>query len=181
MDARKQGIGNCKKLTKEDVSEKSKRICEQIASFLKPGMCIGFYMAMKHEVDLSSLLDEWIEQAVCAVPRCRKHGLMDFYFIQNDSIFEVNAYGILEPSDGELVDKNCFDVILVPMVGFDEQLHRLGHGAGYYDRWLSQSSAFKIGVAFEVQKVERLNKQEHDVDMDIIITEANIYRKSETL
>ena len=66
------------------------------------------------------------------------------------------------------------DVILVPVVGFFGT-YRMGYGKGYYDRYLSKSSALKIGVAFDVQEVE-FDVKPTDVKLDMIITESRILR-----
>lgn len=70
-----------------------------------------------------------------------------------------------------------FDVVLVPMLGFDSNLHRIGYGGGYYDKFLAgQLQAQKIGVCFESGRVERLPAEPHDVPLDVIITEKNVYQ-----
>lgn len=70
-----------------------------------------------------------------------------------------------------------FDVVIVPMLGFDPKtLHRIGYGGGYYDKFLSgQKVAQKIGVCFEQGKVEQLPASERDVSLDKIVTESNSY------
>lgn len=69
-----------------------------------------------------------------------------------------------------------FDVIIVPMLGFDTSLHRIGYGGGYYDRLLtSQSSAQKIGVCYEMGRVDSLPIEPHDIPLDKIITEKSEY------
>ena len=66
-----------------------------------------------------------------------------------------------------------FDVIIVPMLGFDPKtLHRIGYGGGYYDKFLAvQPQARKIGVCFELGKTD-LPSEPHDVPLDLIVTEA---------
>lgn len=70
-----------------------------------------------------------------------------------------------------------FDVILVPMLGFDPKtLHRIGYGGGYYDKFLAtQPNAKKIGVCFERGKVENLPNGSHDVVLNHIVTENQTY------
>jgi len=65
-----------------------------------------------------------------------------------------------------------FDVVLVPMLGFDPQtLHRIGYGGGYYDKFLAtQPHAQKIGVCFALGKTENLPTEPHDIPLDVIIT-----------
>lgn len=71
-----------------------------------------------------------------------------------------------------------FDVIIVPMLGFDGKLQRVGYGGGYYDRFLAnQSQAQKIGVCFEAGKVAQIPAETHDVPLDKIITEAHTYTR----
>lgn len=66
-----------------------------------------------------------------------------------------------------------FDVIIIPLLGFNEDGYRLGRGGGWYDRFLTtQPRALKIGVGYENTLVE-FNLEPHDVRMDIIITEKN--------
>ncbi|MEE0830215.1 MAG: 5-formyltetrahydrofolate cyclo-ligase, partial [Longicatena sp.] len=60
---------------------------------------------------------------------------------------------------------------------FDDQLHRMGHGKGYYDRYLEGMNALKIGVGYEIQKLDQIQVDEHDVSLDLIISEKQIYQK----
>lgn len=71
-----------------------------------------------------------------------------------------------------------FDVIIVPMLGFDPKtLHRIGYGGGYYDRFLAiQPQAKTIGVCYEPGKVNCLLPEPHDIALNIIITDQTIYR-----
>lgn len=75
----------------------------------------------------------------------------------------------------EVINRN-FDVVIVPILGFDKSLNRIGYGGGYYDKFLSdQKNSFKIGVSFENGKVTNIHPEPHDVKLDIILTEAGIY------
>jgi 5-formyltetrahydrofolate cyclo-ligase len=67
-----------------------------------------------------------------------------------------------------------FDIILVPMLGFDPKtLHRIGYGGGYYDRFLAtQSRVQKIGLCFDMGKLDLLSVEPHDIPLDVIITES---------
>lgn len=86
-------------------------------------------------------------------------------------------WGILEPKtfDGE-VDKQCLDLIIVPGVVFDRSGNRIGYGGGYYDRYFSDLNFIikKVVLAYDMQVVESLESEEHDVKVDFIITEKEI-------
>ena len=69
------------------------------------------------------------------------------------------------------------DLIIVPGVSFDNFFNRLGFGMGYYDKYLSKSNIYKIGLCFSEQMVSSLPTQKHDIKMDMIITENKIYQK----
>ncbi len=72
------------------------------------------------------------------------------------------------------------DVLLIPMIGFDEDGYRLGYGGGYYDRTLAGISPqpLKIGVAFEIGRTSSIVPQPHDIPMDFIVTEAGVHHNN---
>jgi 5-formyltetrahydrofolate cyclo-ligase len=84
--------------------------------------------------------------------------------------------GILEPSPAaaEIVP----DIVLVPLAAFDRSGHRIGYGAGHYDRTLAQLHKSKgfaaIGLAFAAQEVEAVPALQHDVALDYVLTETRV-------
>jgi 5-formyltetrahydrofolate cyclo-ligase len=79
-------------------------------------------------------------------------------------------------SGQELAMLPVYDLVIVPMLGFDLDMHRIGYGGGFYDRLLlSQPSAFKVGVCFEICKVDKIKYESHDVILDKIVTEFTEY------
>ncbi len=77
----------------------------------------------------------------------------------------------------KVVAEPVYDCIIVPMLGFDVALHRIGYGGGYYDRLLSvQPTARKVGVCLQLGYRAILPQQLHDIAMDVILTETQIYR-----
>jgi 5-formyltetrahydrofolate cyclo-ligase len=76
---------------------------------------------------------------------------------------------------GFVVTENlpAFDIIFIPLLGFDSKLNRLGYGGGYYDRFLTtQPTAKKIGLCFELGKVGAVPTEVHDIPLDLVVTEA---------
>lgn len=74
--------------------------------------------------------------------------------------------------DGRKGQAPEFDVVITPMLGFDDALHRIGYGGGYYDRLLAaQPQARKIGVCFEIGHTGSLPYEPHDIPMDVVITD----------
>ena len=89
---------------------------------------------------------------------------------------------VIEPKISAKVPTEKFDLILVPVVGFDKKLNRLGMGGGFYDRFLTrQPQALKIGLAYSLSFIkEDVDWEPHDVALDIIITEKGIIVKRES-
>jgi len=91
---------------------------------------------------------------------------------------EPGAYGILEPAGGCALSLSDIDLVLIPGVAFDLHGRRLGYGKGYYDRALTghPKGLLLVGFAFELQVVERLPEDPHDVRIDLLVTEERIIR-----
>jgi 5-formyltetrahydrofolate cyclo-ligase len=72
------------------------------------------------------------------------------------------------------------DIVLVPTVGFDAACYRLGYGGGYYDRTIAAFAErpITIGVGFEFGRLDTIEPGPHDIPMDMIVTEAGIFRRS---
>ncbi|MGL5087702.1 MAG: 5-formyltetrahydrofolate cyclo-ligase [Clostridium sp.] len=88
-----------------------------------------------------------------------------------------DKWEILEPCDFEgEINKNLLDLIIVPGVVFDKKGNRIGYGGGYYDRYLSNISLEikKIALAYELQLVEYIESENHDIAVDYIVTENKI-------
>lgn len=150
--------------------QKSKVICEHLQDFLQG--VVGSYRAFGSEVDLSFL--DTSKLTLC-LPVC--HGdTMEFYQVDAQTQYEKGAYGIWEPQHAKHIAPDVLDIILVPLVAFDENCNRMGHGKGYYDRYLPMCRAMSIGIAFECQK-DTLTLHAQDVPLDQILTEKQVYKR----
>jgi 5-formyltetrahydrofolate cyclo-ligase len=96
--------------------------------------------------------------------------------IDKESEWETNKWGFLEPKSSYLTDESAqFDIIFVPLLGFDRHGHRIGHGSGHYDRYLqTQANATKIGLAFADLECRLVPTEAHDQSLDIVITESEV-------
>lgn len=87
---------------------------------------------------------------------------------------ETRSFGLREPAKHlAALDRSMpLDVALVLALGFDRRGIRLGHGAGYFDRFFAAQGATcrRIGLAFDCQLVDRLPREHHDVAMDVVVT-----------
>jgi len=111
-----------------------------------------------------------------AYPRVSNQGL-EFVEIEARSELTPGAYGILEPTGCKILPVASIDMIVVPGVAFDIRGGRLGYGKGFYDRVLHRRMAGRlVGLCYELQVVEHLPIETHDVLMDLVITERRIVR-----
>jgi 5,10-methenyltetrahydrofolate synthetase len=86
----------------------------------------------------------------------------------------AGAYGIPVPAHGRSVQPDC---LLVPCVGFDRARYRLGYGGGFYDRTLADLVPWPltVGIAFEATRVESIGPASHDIQLDVVLTDAAEY------
>lgn len=159
-------------LSDEERMLKSNGIVDKLVPLLEGKKTIGIYIPMKDEVDVTSLMFLYPS---LGVPKVRNQEDIDFFLIHGVHELEKGTFGILEPTSTIWMAPEDFDVIIIPLVAFDENKNRIGQGKGYYDRYLKQTNALKIGVAFDVQKVDAFETDEYDVVLDHIITENKIY------
>lgn len=95
---------------------------------------------------------------------------------QLEDDFKTISFSYAPTIKGAALPSTTFDVIFVPLYGFNSNGYRLGHGGGWYDRLLGkQTNALKIGVGFEVCKVN-FTVEPHDIPMDLIVTESQVRR-----
>ena len=133
---------------------------------------------MNFEVDDLELLKK-IEKNkfTISLPVIKKNFKMDFYKWSFSDILKINKYGIPEPETKNIVYP---DVILVPLVAFDNNLNRLGYGGGYYDRLINKLSKkkkiIKIGLALSVQKIDKVPINKYDQKLDYIVTNKYIVK-----
>lgn len=148
------------------------------AAIIPPDAIIGSYWPVKSEADVRPLLSYLYEQGhVCALPvfQAPKKPLL-FREWRPGNLLVSGIYNILTPDEGaQLVTPT---VLFVPILGFDMQGHRLGHGEGYYDRTLENLRAhhhiIAIGIAFDCQEVEEIPHHEHDEPMNYIVTPTRV-------
>jgi len=98
---------------------------------------------------------------------------MEFRKIVDFSSLEKGSFDIMEPKEDCEID-NDLDVVLVPTVGISPSGVRLGYGHGFYDKFLAEHKSLTISLTLEKQIIKNIPKSEHDIMIDLIITEDRI-------
>ncbi len=102
-------------------------------------------------------------------------GVMSFHFVEDTSRMVDGASGLRQPAPEEpLATPGSLDAIVVPTLAVDPRGHRIGYGAGYYDRALAQFApqTSTLGVAFDFQLVAEVPNTEGDVAVGWIVTDS---------
>lgn len=163
-----------KNLTTSEKAIAFSRIPSPLLTLLKPGTTLAGYVAKDSECDPASILAEaYALGCKIALPHITgKSAPMRFLeWMPGDPLFS-GPFGLQQPPE---TAKPCQpDVVLVPLVAFDNRLMRLGQGAGHYDRALSiLDGAIAVGLAWSVQFAPSLMSDPWDVPMDAILTEQS--------
>lgn len=177
-DLRAAALAARSALSPEEQRVKSAAVCERILSlpeFALPGIWLS-YLAAGGEADLTDVHKALTASGRrLAFPVSLAGGQMEAYL---PGRLIPGRFGIPEPdvSCSEFVPPEAICAVLVPCVAFDEVKNRLGHGCGYYDRFLPRcTQAVYIGVAFDAQRCISLCPQKHDVPLHRIVTESTLY------
>lgn len=105
-------------------------------------------------------------------------GELEHFRITRETNLVTNAWGIREPAGGERADPHEIDLVLVPLLCFDERGYRVGYGKGYYDRFLRECRAdcVKAGLSYfpPVREIEDVHVG--DVALDRFVTPEGIFR-----
>lgn len=153
--------------------EKSRRICAHMAAhplFARAGTVL-LYRAVRGEVDLAALAAAGKR---LAYPRCLEGGAMEALVPWDSSAWRRGAYGIPEPDPerSDRLEPHELDLIVCPCVAFDDHFHRLGMGAGYYDRYLARCpETAAVAAAFAFQRAQRIPAAPWDRPMAAVFTE----------
>jgi len=149
-----------------------------------PGSVISGYVTVNGEIDVRPLLLHLVDKGyTCCVPRVLDREARLAYMTWHGEMPMVpSLYGIPEP-DPDYSEEVIPQLMIVPLVAFDEKCHRLGYGSGQHDRtfpFLRRIHNFHtVGIAYEVQKFDVVPVDSHDYDLDMVITEARVYRHPE--
>lgn len=164
-----------KALSSEFVSLASQKISEKIlaSSFFKKANHIAYYLSHENEVDLNAFAKIALSQGKkLYLPIFNKPHHLHFYQVDENTHYQKNQFGILEPISSALITLDKLDLMLIPLVAFDKQGNRLGRGLGCYDRYLQHNKHCKlVGVAYDFQCVDKLDAKAWDVRLDAVVTE----------
>lgn len=159
-------------------AEERKRRAGRIASLLDlaiarfGGRIIGAYWPFRGEPDLRDWMIRVIERGGrIALPVVIRNGWpLEYRIWSPGDPLERGVWNILSPSRGPAVQP---DVVIAPVVGFDDADYRLGYGGGFFDRTLAamRRKPMIVGVGYAESRIPTIHPQPHDIPMDVVLTD----------
>lgn len=141
------------------------------------------YAAVRGELSLERVMEDIRASGRrLALPRCGEGGEMDACLVTERRQLRQGAYGIWEPDEScPVVPPEEIDLMLIPGTAFDRAGGRIGQGGGYYDRYIIQTRAVRVGICHGFALVNHIPTEKHDVRMDAVVTpeETLIFRQKE--
>ena len=162
-----------KKKYSKNLSVNSNKLFKYLEKKKLKSKIIGGYYPFNYELNILNILEIFEKKNYfISLPKIAKNNQMDFFKWSSNDPLKINNYGIPEP----ISSKICFpDILIVPLVGYDSNLNRLGYGGGFYDRYINKIKKIKkiitIGLAYSFQKVKEISINKHDIKLDFIITD----------
>lgn len=148
-------------------------------AIFKNSQHIACYYAIKSEFDCTPIIKAiWQTNKNCYLPALTPEKKLIFKCYQPQDPLQKNCYGIPEPIQGDAVLLEKLDIVIVPLLAFDLNYHRLGTGGGYYDRTLApinNKPPFLLGLGFDAQQGTALPADQWDIVLNGILTESNFF------
>tara|TARA_B100000575_G_scaffold146900_1_gene117283 strand:+ start:43416 stop:43982 length:567 start_codon:yes stop_codon:yes gene_type:complete len=168
------------KIRKEKLKESSDRIFETFKT-LDIFSETFFHIYLSNELNKEVSTDKIFKYLLSinkriVVPKIHNNQLIH-HEINYNSKYKTNNYGIREPIESKLFDVKKIQVVIVPLLIFDKNGHRVGYGGGYYDKFLAtvEKDTLKIGLSLfdPVNNIQDINM--HDILINKVITPRTLY------
>lgn len=172
------------KLNRTERESKSKAIQERLLGLkeISDSQTIFAYVSFRSEVATLALIDALIamgKTVVVPITRVKEKRLDAIHITNRSADLEPGYCNIPEPKEelcqSREIAPEKIEAILLPGSVFDERGGRFGYGGGYYDRFLENvPQAARIGLAFDLQIIDKAPLQEHDELLDLVVTESRV-------
>ena len=174
-EIRKKIIKLRKKNYSKDIKINFQSIIKILRKKKQTKKIVGGYFSYNYEASVIPILEKFKKlNYITSIPKIGKKYDMKFFVWSINDPLNINKYGIPEPITNKIIYP---DILLVPLVAYDEERNRIGYGGGFYDRYIKKIKKIKkvltIGIAFSYQKVKKIPIEKNDIKLDFIITEKN--------
>lgn len=137
----------------------------------------------KNEVDTSFILSILHgKDKNIVLPKVTEAANLKHYLLTDSTKLVASKWGVPEPMDGIEIPEEKIDVVIIPLLAFDEKGNRVGYGAGYYDNFLSKcrSDVIKVGLSLFDAEDTITDSNENDIPLNYCVTPKTVYSFSTT-
>jgi 5-formyltetrahydrofolate cyclo-ligase len=145
-----------------------------------PGIIISGFLPIRSEIDARPMMSELRKMGaqLCLPAVISKTEIIFRKFDRQGELVPAGFGTLAPPKDAAILDPA---IMLVPFSAFDARGHRIGYGAGHYDRAIAKliekgMNPRLIGLGFECQRVDLVPDEPHDAPLEAIITETGLHR-----
>ena len=163
-----------KRVEMQNKKELDQILLANILDIAKDYQVISIFHSTENEINTHQIIEGLLKMGkTVAAPRI-KNKVMRFYEVKSLNDFNLGFFDIYEPqSEIEVKD---FDLIITPLLAFNDELYRVGYGGGYYDRFLKDNPAYKLGIAYSFQYLNQSFQKEYDIALDNVLTERGLFK-----
>jgi len=139
--------------------------------------CISCYVSVKNEMDTLGLIARALGDGKrVGAPVAEAGGHLTHREVSSLDMLEPAGFGLLEPpASAPEIQPRAFDLVVVPGLAFDRGGYRVGYGAGYYDRFLAETRATRVGLCYAFQMLDRVPSETHDQPVDFVVTDSGVH------
>lgn len=148
----------------------------ELPAWRDAGIVHVYIGAVDGEVETREIVREGLERGMrvlCPRVRWSPRGL-DTFEIRSLDDLEEGERGLAEPAPDRarrVAPGTPIDLVVVPGIAFDREGRRIGYGAGFYDRFLAETDAPRVALAYSLQVIDAVPAEPHDEPVDWIVTE----------
>ena len=170
----------------EEIAGRSRQICRRFFAYFPVSKFRHIHLFLpitsQNEVDTWLIVKHvrahfpTVKMVVPVIQRATE--TLTHYLLTPETKLVLNHWQVPEPHGAEPIAEAALDMVLVPLLGFDEQGHRVGYGKGYYDRFLAlcRPDAVTVGLSLEEPVPRIADVHAADVSLQFAVTPAHVYR-----
>ena len=171
-------------ISEQEYHLKSARACGHLQSLeeFQNSAVVMMFLSITREILTTKAIAAALEQGkTVVVPKVNwhNHSIIPVALTSLEMEMESDRYGLRHPVRSEQVPADRIDLIVLPGIGFDRQGNRLGRGGGFYDRFLNSNNGCTwatCGLAFEEQIIPEVPVENHDIAVNMLVTDTAIRR-----
>lgn len=171
---RREKARQTESLSAEYIEESNRVIIDKLLSLdkLKNAETVFLYYSVGREVSTEKLIDRLLREGRrIALPVCEGSGVMSFYPVKEKTELRPGRFGIAEPRVTQPLTPCENDIIIVPALCCDRYGNRLGHGMGYYDRYLAKTDVFSVSLCRKALMEDKLPTEDTDKAVSLVLTD----------